>query len=92
MEFALHVNYPNPFNPETTIQFALPEASAVRVVVYDLMGRVIQTLVDTQLGAGTHTVRWDGRTNSSGLAPSGAYFYRMDAGTFSQTRQMTLLK
>ena len=91
-EFALQVNYPNPFNPETTIRFALPEASAVRVVVYDLMGRLVQTLVDTGMGAGTHTVRWDGRMANGGLAPSGVYFYRMDAGTFSQTRQMTLLK
>ncbi len=85
--YALASNYPNPFNPSTEIRFTLPEASAVSLVVYDVMGREVERLLDKTLGAGYHEARWD----ATGL-PSGVYLYRIEAGSFAQTRHMTLLK
>ncbi len=85
--YALASNYPNPFNPSTEIRFVLPEASAVSLVVYDVMGREVERLLDKTLEAGYHEARWD----ATGL-PSGVYLYRIEAGPFTQTRRMTLLK
>ena len=85
--YALASNYPNPFNPSTEIRFTLPEASAVSLIVYDVMGREVERLLDKTLGAGYHEARWD----ATGL-PSGVYLYRIEAGAFAQTRRMTLLK
>ena len=91
-EYALETNYPNPFNPTTTIQFALPEASSVRLEVFDTMGRRIATLVDAELGAGRHEARWDGRTDSGAAVASGVYLYRIQAGAFTAARTMMLVK
>ncbi len=85
--YALLGSTPNPFNPSTDIRFDLPEAVAVRLVVYDTMGRAVARLVDGILPAGEHRVTFDGR----GL-PSGRYFYRLEAGSFAATRSMTLTK
>jgi len=85
--FALAQNYPNPFNPSTEIRFDLPQASPVRLVVYNAMGQEVARLVDQPLHAGTHSVTWD----ASGL-PSGVYLYRLTAGAFIDTKAMTLLK
>ena len=85
--FALESNYPNPFNPETTIPFALPEASEVRLVVYDVTGRQVALLVEGQLSAGHHTVAFRGDHLASGV-----YLVRMQAGDFSEVRRMTLVK
>ncbi len=79
--------YPNPFNPSTEIRFDLPEAAYVRLVVYDAMGREVARLVDGSLGVGRHAVRWEAR----GL-PSGAYLYRLTAGSFAEARMMVLLR
>ena len=86
-DFALEANYPNPFNPETTIRFALPVASHVVIEVYDVLGREVARLVDGEMGAGHHTVVFEGR----GLA-SGIYVYRMFSGSFEQHRTMLLVK
>ena len=86
-DFALAPNYPNPFNPQTTIRFDLPAAMHVRMVVYNAMGQEVARLVDEPLGAGTHAATWD----ASGF-PSGTYLYRLTAGVFSQTKAMILLK
>ena len=91
-EPALEGNYPNPFNPQTTIRFTLPEAMPITLTVYDVMGRQIRTLVQGTVEAGQHEVMWDGRSATGQAVPSGTYFYRVDAGGFSQTMQMTLLK
>ncbi|MGE5681850.1 MAG: multicopper oxidase domain-containing protein [Bacillota bacterium] len=90
--FALHQNFPNPFNPSTTIQFQLPTAGHVDLKVYDSIGRVVTTLADNVFEAGTHSVQWNG-TDSFGLkVPSGIYIYSMNSGEFNETKKMVLLK
>ena len=86
-EFALSQNYPNPFNPITTIAYTLPEAAKDRVEVYNLLGQLIETLVDAEKEADFHSIQW----NASDMA-SGVYFYRLNAGGFSATKRMVLMK
>jgi hypothetical protein len=85
--FALQQNWPNPFNPTTSIRFTLPRSAGVLLKVFDLVGREVATLVDEVKPAGSHTVKFDG----SGLA-SGTYVYRIEAGSFVATRKLTLVK
>jgi hypothetical protein len=85
--YQLFQNFPNPFNPYTTIEFALPSKSRVRLSVYDVAGRLVATLVDKEMDPGVHAVEWD-----VGSLPSGIYFYRIRARHFSQSRKMVLLK
>jgi subtilisin family serine protease len=85
--FSLEQNYPNPFNPTTAIVFGLPELAHTRLAVYDLLGREVAVLVDGELAAGTHEVVFQANN-----LPSGAYFYKIEAGEFQQIRQMLLLK
>jgi hypothetical protein len=90
--YALSPNAPNPFNPSTSISFALPEASAVKLVIFDALGQTVRTLVDERRSAGRYTATWDGR-NAGGLqVSSGVYFYRLAAGDFRQMRRMMLIK
>ena len=90
--YALLRNYPNPFNPKTTIRFDLPEAQDVKLVVYDITGRKIATLVDDAFDAGYHTVDWYGRDEQGVELASGVYFYRIKAGPLEWTERMVLLK
>ena len=85
--FILGQNFPNPFNPETAIQFALPRAQHVVLQVFDIQGRLIETLVDSRMSAGMHTVSFNGM-----YIPSGIYFYRMRTQSFSAGRRMILVK
>jgi hypothetical protein len=85
--FQLEQNHPNPFNPVTTIKFAVPERARVEVKVYDVAGREVTTLVNREMEPGFHTAVLD----ASGL-PSGVYFARMVAGRYVETRKMVLLK
>ena len=87
VEFALQQNYPNPFNPSTTIGYELPKNAYVTLIVYDLLGRPVETLVNKLQSAGNHSVRFNG-TN----LPSGIYFYRLQAGTYYHTMKLLLLK
>jgi 1,4-alpha-glucan branching enzyme len=91
-EFALDQNYPNPFNPTTTIRFQLPQSSFVRLMVYDLLGREVAKLVEGGVNAGLHVASWDGRRSDGLQVGSGVYFYRLEAGSFSQIMKMLLLK
>ncbi len=86
-DFALRAAYPNPFNPSTTVSFDVPRSSHVRLVVTDVLGREVRTLADGTHESGVHTVRFD----ATGLQ-SGTYFLTMQAGSFSQTRTLTLMK
>jgi hypothetical protein len=87
VEFELYDNYPNPFNPSTTIKFELPKSSHVSLTVYDILGREVSVLVNEKREAGAYEVKFDG----SNLA-SGVYFYRIQAGSFVQTKQLLLLR
>ena len=87
LSFSLFQNYPNPFNPTTKIQYWLPERSRVRLTIYDVLGREIKTLVNEEKPAGFYEAKFDG----TGV-PSGVYFYRIEAGTFSDTKKFVLLK
>ena len=86
-QFTLSQNYPNPFNPSSTIEFTLPAAVDVRLEVYNISGQLVSTLVDSRMNAGQHSVVFD----ASNLA-SGVYLYRIRAGNFMETKQMTLIK
>lgn len=86
-------NYPNPFNPHTTIRFILSEESRVRLDVFDISGRHVAALTDRRFEAGESYVTWNGRNNSGEAAASGIYFVRMQAGdSFTTTRKITLLR
>jgi hypothetical protein len=86
-QFTLSQNYPNPFNPTSTIEFTLPASVDVRLEVYNISGQLVSTLVDSRMNAGQHSVIFD----ASNLA-SGVYLYRIRAGRFTETKQMTLIK
>lgn len=90
--YDLGQNYPNPFNPTTTIKYFLPEISNVQVVVVNIMGQTVRTLIDQVQLAGEHNVVWDGRDEAGASVASGIYLYRMQAGSFTQTRKMVLMK
>lgn len=85
--YSLDQNYPNPFNPSTTIGFSIPVQSRVTLTVYDVLGRLVADLVSEDLAAGKHLVRW----NAQGLA-TGTYFYRLQAGPYTEIKKLLLLK
>ncbi|UCE65394.1 MAG: T9SS type A sorting domain-containing protein, partial [Candidatus Zixiibacteriota bacterium] len=86
-QLSLEQNYPNPFNSSTTIEYGLAEAGRVRIAIYDLLGRRVETLIDEEIQAGRHQVMW----HASGYS-SGVYFYRFEAGDFTDTKRMMYLK
>ncbi|MCL4708755.1 Ig-like domain-containing protein [bacterium] len=97
LQFILRQNSPNPFNPETNIQFDLPEAALVRLELYDLNGRLVRMVLEGERPAGTHTVRWNGRDQANQVVNSGVYVYRLRAhsrhsGEFTATRKLILMK
>ena len=91
-EFALHNNYPNPFNPTTTIAYDLPLDGTVRLVIYDVMGREVTRLVNGFTPAGYHSVRWDARNKLGENVSAGVYFYHLQSGNYVKTQKMVLLK
>ncbi|HEX5130928.1 MAG TPA: C25 family cysteine peptidase [Candidatus Krumholzibacteria bacterium] len=94
LALSLAQNYPNPFNPTTTIDFTLPAGKAIptTLIVYDVRGARVRTLVDGSLPGGQHHARWDGRNSAGSPVGSGVYFYRLAAGNRTETRKMVLLK
>lgn len=85
-------NYPNPFNIETAISYSLPRACFIRLTVYDLLGREVRTLVESQQSAGPHVILWNGCDNSGSDVASGVYFYRLESDDFIDKKKMLLLK
>ncbi len=91
-KFELEQNYPNPFNPVTTIKYQLPQAAAVELTVYNSLGQRVRTLVRQSQSAGRYQVRWDGRNDRGIQLPSGVYIYRLQAGDFTDSRRMLLIR
>jgi hypothetical protein len=89
---ALEANSPNPFNPATTIAFDLPRAGPVRLTLFNLSGRIVRVLLNEERPAGRHQVKWDGTDDNGRQMASGVYVCRMEAGSFRETRRMTLVK
>ena len=91
--FSLADNFPNPFNPATTIQYALPQAADVELTVYNVVGQPVRTLVAEHQSAGRYAVEWDATNDSGHSLSSGMYFYRLQAGgAFLEIKKMLLLK
>lgn len=91
--FVLYTNTPNPFNPRTTITYRIPEETSVTLSIFDLAGRLVDVLVAGEvMSAGTHTADWKGRDVGGRAMSSGTYFYRLEAGEFTETRWMTLIR
>lgn len=91
-EFDLSYNYPNPFNPSTKFKYALPEGRNVKIVIYDINGSKVTELVNNYQGAGAYEVTWNGKNDSGQQVASGTYIYQVNAGSFSQTKKMIMLK
>jgi len=85
--FSLYQNYPNPFNPTTTIKFAIPKSSSVKIAVFDVSGKEVDVILNETLQAGTYEIQWNGSKFSSG-----AYFYKISARDFSETKTMLMIK
>ncbi|MBI3004796.1 MAG: T9SS type A sorting domain-containing protein [Ignavibacteriales bacterium] len=98
VSFALKQNFPNPFNPSTTIAYDLPRRSSVRIAVFNILGQLVTTLVQEEKAAGRYSVVWRGRTDHGVHASSGVYFYRIqatrvdDGHNFVDTKKLLLLK
>lgn len=86
-EYSLEQNFPNPFNPTTNIKFSVAKAGFVKIVVFDVLGREVQTLVNNKLAEGSYEVNFDGSSLYSGI-----YFYKITSGDYSQVRKMVLIK
>ncbi len=91
-EYALDHNFPNPFNPETTLRYAIPNAGQVTLSIYNVLGQEVVKLVDAEQMPGFYTVRWNGKNELGQNVASGVYLYRIQAGNFNQTHKMMLLK
>jgi flagellar hook assembly protein FlgD len=91
-EFALHDNYPNPFNPVTTINYDLPKDAYVNLIIYDIMGREVANLAGKEMSAGYQTMKWNARNNAGALVSAGIYFYQIQTRDFVKTKKMVLLK
>ncbi|MDD4309706.1 MAG: FlgD immunoglobulin-like domain containing protein [Candidatus Cloacimonetes bacterium] len=89
---ALHNNFPNPFNPETTIRYSLKEFSPVSIGIYNVKGQLVKTLIDERKAAGDHSIVWNGTDDNNRAVGSGVYYFKMYAGKFSSTKKMILLK
>jgi hypothetical protein len=91
-KFSLSQNFPNPFNPSTSISFSLPVKSNVRLIVYSLIGSEIRELVNNNLEAGNYRITWDGKNNYGNNVASGIYFYKLESDFGTITKKMNLLK
>jgi hypothetical protein len=90
--FNLYPNFPNPFNPSTTIRFSLPQTTAAQLSIINIAGDKVRSLFHGTLNEGTFSFNWDGKDQQGDLLPSGIYLYRLEAGQYSETRRMIFLK
>ena len=90
--FTLHQNFPNPFNPVTTLTYGLPNKNHVTLTIYDLNGREINQIINIDKSAGHHSVLWNSTDRIGMPVSAGIYFYQIRAGEFLQTKKMVLLK
>jgi flagellar hook assembly protein FlgD len=91
-QFQLAQNYPNPFNPRTEIRFQLPESNHVNLHIFNALGKEIRILIDSSYEAGHHKAIWDGKDGDGNHVSSGAYLYRIQAGDFTLTKKMLLIR
>ncbi|MCL4540712.1 MAG: carboxypeptidase regulatory-like domain-containing protein [Bacteroidetes bacterium] len=92
VNYTLDQNYPNPFNPTTQIAFSIPSPMHVNVTIFNILGQRIATIVDANMGAGSHVVMWNARNSNGVMMPSGVYFYRLSTPNFTAVKKMLLLK
>ena len=90
--FNLYNNYPNPFNPVTTLRYDLPEDALVNITIYDIMGRIVRTLINSQQNAGFKSIQWNATNDAGSPLSAGLYLYKIQADYLVQTRKMVLLK
>jgi hypothetical protein len=90
--YSLAQNYPNPFNPTTTINFSIPKSGLVKLIIYNMLGQQIRTLVDKVVNIGNMSATWDGKDSRGMTVSSGIYLYRLTAGSFTAAHKMILLK
>lgn len=88
----IHSNYPNPFNPSTTIEYSIPQAGRVKLSIFNLRGQKVKTLLDSDIERGQHRVVWDGRDDGNRSVASGVYFIRLEAAGKTSIRKAMLLK
>jgi hypothetical protein len=92
IKYSLDNNYPNPFNPLTTIRYDLPEDGFVNVTIYDMMGRTVKIVVTEEQSAGVKSVQWDATDSFGKPVSAGVYLYQIQVGEYMQTKKMVLLK
>jgi len=90
--FSLDQNYPNPFNPSTTIQFSLPRPGRVKLTIHNQLGHLVQTLIDEEKPAGSHSASWNGRNDKGQPVSSGVYLFKLQAGDSNQVRKLVLVR
>ena len=91
-ESSLSQNYPNPFNPNTTIEYQIDRHGFVELTIFDMLGREVRTLLAAKQIPGRYRLQWDGLTDAGTAVASGVYLYRLQAGTYHETRRLILLK
>ncbi|MCK4224262.1 MAG: T9SS type A sorting domain-containing protein [candidate division Zixibacteria bacterium] len=91
-QFSLSQNYPNPFNPVTNFRFSLSKSAYVKIDIFNIVGQKVRTLVDEEMKPGVYVADWDGKDEKGNFVSSGIYFYRMQAGDFSDMKKMVLVK
>jgi len=92
LSYQLHQNFPNPFNPDTQIRFEIPKNHDIAIVIYNMLGQKIRTLVKDSFKAGRHVVNWDGQNDHGLQVPTGMYIYRIKAGEFMAAKKMVMIK
>ena len=91
-DYVLHQNFPNPFNPITILSYDLPKDGLVKITVYDMLGNVVNNLINTSQSYGYKSLLWNATNNQGQPVSAGVYFYSIEVGDFRQTKKMILLK